>query len=125
QPNTNPPIHSRSEVALIVNSAKGNLVDVFPVGTVSKKREGNALAELYDMKVTGAVAYSDGTRSIRQAGLMPRALPNAKSFGGLIMAFPEDDSSAADNKMNEGEVSTSRGMNGIPNLAVSVMISRD
>ncbi len=125
QPNTNPPIHSRSEVALIVNSAKGNLVDVFPVGTVSKKREGNELAELYDMKVTGAVAYSDGTHSIQQAGLMSRALLYAKGFGGLIMAFPEDDSIAADNKMNEGEVSTYLGMKGIPNLAESVMISRD
>lgn len=125
QPNTNPPIHSRSEVALIVNSAKGNLVDVLPIGTVSKKREGNELAELYDMKITGAVAYSDGTHSIQQAGLMSRALLYAKGFGGLIMAFPEDDSIAADSKMNEGEVSTYLGMKGIPNLAESVMISRD
>lgn len=125
QPNTNPPIHSRSEVALIVNSAKGNLVDVLPIGTVSKKREGNELAELYDMKITGAVAYSDGTHSIQQAGLMSRALLYAKGFGGLIMAFPEDDSIVADSKMNEGEVSTYLGMKGIPNLAESVMISRD
>jgi dihydroorotase len=125
QPNTNPPIHSRSEVALIVNSAKGNLVDVLPIGTVSKKREGNELAELYDMKITGAVAYSDGTHSIQQAGLMSRALLYAKGFDGLIMAFPEDDSIAADSKMNEGEVSTYLGMKGIPNLAESVMISRD
>ncbi len=125
QPNTNPPIHSRAEVALIVNSSKGNLVDVFPIGTVSKKREGNELAELYDMKITGAVAYSDGTRSIQQAGLMSRALLYAKGFGGLVMAFPEDDSIAADNKMNEGVVSTYLGMKGIPNLAETVMISRD
>jgi dihydroorotase len=92
---------------------------------VSKKREGNELAELYDMKITGAVAYSDGTHSIQQAGLMSRALLYAKGFGGLIMAFPEDDSIAADSKMNEGEVSTYLGMKGIPNLAESVMISRD
>ncbi|VTP95894.1 hypothetical protein [Sphingobacterium daejeonense] len=54
------------------------------------------------MKITGAVAYSDGTHSIQQAGLMSRALLYAKGFDGLIMAFPEDDSIAADSKMNEG-----------------------
>ncbi|MGV6943522.1 dihydroorotase [Sphingobacterium kyonggiense] len=124
-PNTNPPIHSRSEVALIVNSAKGNLVDVFPVGALSKRREGNELAELYDMKITGAVAFTDGTRSVQQAGLMGRALLYAKGFDGLILSFAQDESIAGDNKMNEGEVSTYLGMKGIPNLAESIMISRD
>ncbi|MGO3655271.1 MAG: dihydroorotase, partial [Sphingobacterium sp.] len=94
QPNTNPPIHSRSEVALIVNSAKGNLVDVFPIGTLSKNREGQGLAELYDMKQTGAIAFGDGNRSVQQAGLMSRALLYARGFGALIMAFPEDESIA-------------------------------
>ena len=124
-PNTNPPIHSRSEVALIVNSAKGNLVDVFPIGALSKKREGNELAELYDMKITGAIAFTDGTRSVQQAGLMGRALLYAKGFDGLILSFAQDESIAGDNKMNEGEVSTYLGMKGIPNLAESIMISRD
>ncbi|QBR13000.1 dihydroorotase [Sphingobacterium sp. CZ-2] len=124
-PNTNPPIHSRSEVSLIVNTAKGNLVDVFPVGAVSKKREGNELAELFDMKINGAVAFSDGNRSVQQAGLMGRALLYAKGFQGLIMTFPQDESIAAGNKMNEGEVSTYLGMKGIPNLAESIMVSRD
>lgn len=125
QPNTNPPIHSRSEVALIVNSAKGNIVDVFPVGTLSKNREGQELAELYDMKQTGAIAFGDGNRSVQQAGLMSRALLYARGIGALIMAFPEDESIAGGHQMNEGEVSTFLGMKGVPNLAESIMISRD
>src|SRR5690606_8377310 len=80
QPNTNPPMHSRSEVALIVNSAKGNIVDVFPVGKLSKNREGQELAELYDMKQTGAIAFGDGNRSVQQAGLMSRALLYARGI---------------------------------------------
>src|SRR5690606_5718085 len=124
-PNTNPPIHSRSEVALIVNSAKGNIVDVYPVGAISKKREGKDLAELYDMQQTGAVAFSDGNHSVQQAGLMGRALLYAKGFNGLIMSHPEDDSIAGGNQMNEGDVSTYLGMKGIPNLAESIMVSRD
>ncbi|MGH2622936.1 MAG: dihydroorotase, partial [Sphingobacterium sp.] len=86
-PNTSPAIQSRSEVSLVVNSAKGNIVDVFPIGAVSRKREGNELAELYDMKMTGAIAFSDGDRSIQQAGLMGRALLYAKGFNGLIISF--------------------------------------
>lgn len=124
-PNTNPPIYSRSEVSLVVNTAKGNLVDVFPVGSISKKREGHELAELYDMKLNGAIAFCDGTRSLQQAGLMGRALLYAKGFDGLIISFAQDESIAAGTQMNEGIVSTYLGMKGNPNLAEALMISRD
>lgn len=125
QPNTNPAVHSRAEVALLVNAAKGNVVDVYPVGAISKKREGSELAELYDMKVNGAVAFSDGNRSVQHADLMGRALLYAKGFDGLIMSFAQDDSIAAGSQMNEGEQSTFLGMKGIPNLAESIIVSRD
>ncbi|WP_293884279.1 MULTISPECIES: dihydroorotase [unclassified Sphingobacterium] len=124
-PNTEPAIQSRSEVALIVNTAKGNIVDVHPIGAISKKREGKELAELFDMKQTGAVAFSDGNRSVQQAGLMSRALLYAKGFNGLIFSHAEDESMAGGNKMNEGAMSTYLGMKGIPNLAESLMVSRD
>lgn len=124
-PNTNPPIHSRSEVALIVNSAKGNIVDVYPVGTISKKREGKELAELYDMQLAGAIAFSDGNHAVQQAGLMGRALLYAKGFEGLVISFAEDESVAGGHQMNEGQMSTYLGMKGKPNLAESLMVSRD
>lgn len=124
-PNTNPPIYTRSEVSLIVNTAKGNLVDVFPIGSISKKREGNELAELYDMKLNGAIAFCDGTRPLQQAGVMGRALLYSKGFDGLIISFAQDDSIAAGTQMNEGVVSTYLGMKGNPNLAEVLMVSRD
>lgn len=124
-PNTNPSIQSRAEVSLLVNVAKGNLVDVYPVGAISKKREGHEMAELYDMKLNGAVAFSDGNRSLQQAGLMGRALLYAKGFGGLIISFAQDESMVGDSQMNEGVMSTYLGMKGIPNLAESLMVSRD
>lgn len=124
-PNTNPPIHSRSEVALIVNSAKGNIVDVRPVGTISRKREGKDLAELYDMQTAGAIAFSDGNHAVQQGGLMGRALLYAKGFDGLVISFAEDESIAGGHQMNEGYMSTYLGMKGKPNLAESLMVSRD
>jgi len=125
QPNTNPAVYTRSEVSLIVNTAKGNVVDVFPIGSISKKREGNELAELYDMKLNGAIAFSDGNRSLQQAGLMGRALLYAKGFDGLIISFAQDESVAAGAQMNEGIVSTYLGMKGNPNLSEALMVSRD
>lgn len=125
RPNTNPPLHSRSQVALIVNRAKEQLVDVYPIGTISKKREGEELAELYDMKMAGAIAFGDGDRPVQQAGLMSRALLYSKGFGGRIISYPEDVSVAAGAKMNEGTMSTYLGMRGNPNLAEALMVARD
>lgn len=125
QPNTTPAIYTRSEVSLIVNAAKDNLVDVHPIGCISKKREGEELAELYDMKLSGAIAFSDGNRAVQQAGLMSRALLYSKGFGGLVLSFAQDDSLSAGCLMNEGSVSTYLGMKGTPNLAEALMVSRD
>jgi len=125
QPNTQPALHSKVEITTVVNTAKDNLVSVYPVGAISRDRSGNDLAELYDMKLAGAVAFSNGNKSIQQAGLMSRALLYGKGFGGLIMSFAEDHSIANDARMNEGEVSTYLGMKGNPNLAEELMISRD
>jgi len=125
QPSTEPPVHSKSEVSYLVNRTKDALVDVFPVGCISQKREGVDLAELYDMRLAGAVAFSDGTKPVTDSGLMSRALMYAKGFDGLVFSYPEDKSIAGKGKMNEGIVSTYLGMKGIPSLAEEVHISRD
>lgn len=125
QPSTNPVIHSKSEVSYIVNRTKDFITDVYPVGSISHNREGKDLAELYDMRLSGAIAFSDGTRPVTDSGLMSRALLYAKGFDGLVFSFPEDSSIAGKGKMNEGTVSTYLGMKGIPALAEEVHISRD
>ncbi|WP_256012099.1 dihydroorotase [Desertivirga xinjiangensis] len=125
QPSTYPPVHSKSEVSYIVNRTKDSLVKVLPVGCISKNREGIDLAELYDMRLAGAVAFSDGTKPVTDSGLMSRALLYARGFDGLIFSYPEDKSIAGAGKMNEGQVSTYLGMKGIPSLAEEVHISRD
>lgn len=124
-PNTSPAIHSRVEVSLIINSTKDFLVDVMPVGAISIDRKGEALTEMYDMFLHGAVAFSDGDRSIQQAGLMSRALLYTHGFDGKIISYPQDNTIAGDNIMNEGVVSTYLGIKGSPNLAESMMVSRD
>jgi dihydroorotase len=123
-PNANP-VHSKTEVEYLVNKAKGNLVNVYPLGTISQKREGKDLAEMYDMHLSGAKAFTDGNRPVQDAGLMERALLYAQGFDGLVFSYPEDTAIAGKAKVHEGEVSTMLGMKGIPSLAEELMIARD
>ena len=124
-PNTAPPVHSKAEVAYLVNRSRGSLVNVYPLGALSRDREGKDLAELYDMAQAGAKAFTDGNHPVADAGLMSRALLYAKGFGGLVISYPEDRSIAGKAKMNEGVMSTRLGMKGIPALAEELIVSRD
>ncbi|SKB88572.1 dihydroorotase [Daejeonella lutea] len=124
-PNTQPPIHSKAEVAYLVNRSKNYLVDIYPLGCISHNCEGKELAEMYDMQQTGAVAFTDGKKPVSNAGLMSRALLYTKSFKGLIFSHAEDQDIAGKAKMNEGVMSTYLGMKGNPSLAEELMISRD
>lgn len=124
-PNTIPPVHSKAEIEYLMNRAKKNLVDVYPLGAISHKREGKDLAEMYDMFLSGAKAFTDGNRPVQDAGLMERALLYAQGFDALILSYPEDTAIAGKAKVNEGEISTLLGMKGIPPLAEELMIARD
>src|SRR2546428_437346 len=124
-PTTNPPLHSKAEIEYVKNRSKGKLVDVFPMGTISQNREGKDISEMFDMTRSGAVAFSDGNKSIQDAGLMMRSLQYASAFGGLIISYAEDAAIADKAKMNEGPTSTLLGMKGIPNLAEELMVARD
>ncbi len=124
-PNTQPPVHSKAEVEYLTNRGKKNLVDVYPLGAISYKREGKDMAEMYDMYLSGAKAFTDGNRPVQDAGLMERALLYAQAFDALIFSYPEDPAIAGKAKINEGEISTLLGMKGIPSLAEELMIARD
>ncbi|MCC8410067.1 dihydroorotase [Mucilaginibacter sp. UR6-1] len=124
-PATQPPVHSKTEVEYLINRAKGNLVDIYPLGTISHKREGKDLAEMYDMYRSGAKAFTDATRPVQDAGLMERAMLYAHGFGAKVFSYPEDAAIAGKAKVNEGHISTLLGMKGIPPLAEELMIARD
>jgi dihydroorotase len=124
-PNSKPVVHSKGEVAYLINKAKGNLVDVLPVGAISRDLEGKELAELYDMQEAGAIVFSDGNKPIVDDGFMSRALQYAKGFKGLLMVYPENKSIAGKSQINESKNSVLLGMKGLPALAEEMHISRD
>jgi len=124
-PNTNPAIHSKSEILYIKNKTAGSPVTFYPVGAISQGCEGKDLAELFDMHSAGAIAFSDGQKAVQDAGLLLRALQYAQAFNGLIINEPHHKTIAAGGQMHEGIVSTSLGLKGVPALAEEIVVQRD
>jgi dihydroorotase len=123
-PNTEPPIATR-DVVEFVQARRGAAVDVHPIGTVSKGRKGELLAELGDMAAGGAVAFSDDGSPVQHAGLMRRALEYCSTLEMPILKHEEDLTLNPHGHMHEGAVATRLGVAGIPALAEEVMIARD
>jgi dihydroorotase len=105
--------------------SKSLSVNIFPIGAVTKNAEGKDLAEMYDMKSNGAVAFSDGMNPIQSAGLLLKALQYIKAFRGVIIQIPDDKSVGANGLMNEGIISTQLGLPGKPMMAEELIIARD
>ncbi|KAA3648896.1 MAG: dihydroorotase [Bacteroidetes bacterium] len=120
-----PVIDSKAQVDYVKNKAKNQLVDVLPYACISKDAKGKELAEMYDMHQSGAIAFTDDKRAIRNPNLLLRALLYTQSFDGLILSFPHTHEIAEHGVMNEGNVSTHLGLNGIPELAEDLMCIRD
>lgn len=124
-PNTNPIVHSKSQVEYIVQKSKVLPVNIHPIGAVTKNAEGKELAEMYDMHQSGAIAFSDGINPIQSAGLVLKALQYVKSFDGTVIQIPEDKSIGANGLINEGIISTQLGLPGKPVIAEEILIARD
>ena len=125
-PNTTPVNDCRSVTDLMVRRAREvGLCRVRPVGAISRRLEGAALAEFGEMKEAGIVAVSDDGRPVMNAGLMRRALEYARTFDLPVVQHAEDLGLAEGGVMNEGEVATRLGLRGQPPQAESTMVARD
>lgn len=124
-PNTRPVVDSKSQVEYIRRIAATLPVDLHPVGAITRGLEGKDLAEMYDMRHSGAVAFSDGTSPVQSAGLLLKGLQYVKAFDGTIIQVPDDKTVGANGLMNEGIVSTRLGLPGKPMMAEELMVARD
>jgi dihydroorotase len=124
-PNTNPAISNKSSVEYIVQKTKALPVNIIPIGSITKSAEGKDLAEMYDMRNSGAVAFSDGLNPVQTPGLFLKALQYAKAFEGVLIQLPVDRSIGQFGLMNESITSTRLGLPGIPSLSEEIMIARD
>lgn len=124
-PSTEPAIDSKTQVDYLLNKSSKSPVDVYPIAALTKKFNGHDLTEMQDLHTAGAVAFSQGTKSIGDAGLMMRSLQYVKAFGGIIFHLPDDPSISNGASVNEGKVSVEMGMKGHPSIAEELIVNRD
>jgi len=124
-PNTQPVVYNKSQVEYLVKQAYALAVNIHPIAAVTKDTAGKELSEMYDMRKSGAVAFSDGINCIQHAGLLVKALQYIKPFNGTIIQLPEDKSIGASGLMNEGIISTRLGLPGKPAMAEELLVARD
>ncbi|MBI5894267.1 MAG: dihydroorotase [Deltaproteobacteria bacterium] len=124
--NTNPVNDNSSVTDYILKKAKEEgIVNVFPVGAISKGLRGETLAEIGELKDAGCVAISDDGRPVLNSNLMRLAMEYSKLFNLPIISHCEDLSLALDGVMNEGFIATKLGLKGIPNAVEDIIVARD
>jgi len=123
-PNTDPTIDSAEVVSLIKAKNFGNIVDVFPIGAVTKNRKGENLSPILELLEAGVVGFSDDGTVVKSAAILRKALEYTKEFNVPIIEHCED-LSMADGVMNEGLNSTMLGLPAIPSIAEDLIVMRD
>jgi dihydroorotase len=125
-PNTDPWNDSLSVTEYIVAEARRRgVVNVYPIGCVSKGGRGEELAEIGDMVRSGAVAVSDDGRPVGNSYLLRMAMEYTKIFGIPLIDHCEDSKLSASGVMNEGYYSTVLGLKGMPKAAEEVAVGTD
>lgn len=124
-PNTQPVIDSQADIQFLLSKAHGNPVSVYPIGAMTQQGNGVDLAELYDMKKAGAVAFYDYQKPVQNPLLLKLALQYTRNFNGLIITFCNDKQIAGNGVVHEEMTSTKLGLKGIPALAEELHINRN
>ena len=124
-PNTNPVADNAAVISGILKKAKeADNCRVYPIGAATKGIDGELISEMGLMKEAGIVAVSDDGHPIKNAGIMRKVLEYSSDFDLPVLNHCED-KSLSEGAMNEGTVSTTIGIRGIPAAAEDIMIARD
>jgi dihydroorotase len=126
QPSTSPVIDNSATVDFVLRRARDTaIVNIHPMAALTKGMAGAEMTEFGLLKAAGAVAFTDGDRSVTNALLMRRALAYARDFDALIVHHTEDPNLVGEGVMNEGEFASRLGLVGIPSAAEAVILERD
>jgi dihydroorotase len=125
-PNTHP-VHDNASVTefIIRKAAKEGYCTVLPIGAITKGQKGEELAEMGTMVKEGCIAFSDDGYPVMHSLIMRRALEYSQTFDVPIISHSEDLTLSDSGVMNEGLISVTLGLKGIPAESEHIMIFRD
>lgn len=125
-PNTNPVNDSKTVNSFLIEKAKKlDLINLFPIGAISRGLQGTSLADIGELKESGAVALSDDGNPVEDSALMGRAMMYAKTFDITVISHSEDKKLKGKGSINEGAVSGKIGVAGIPRISEEIGVARD
>ncbi len=124
-PNTYPIIDNQAGINLVRSKAFGKATTLLPIGALTKNSEGNDMAEMFDMKNSGAIAFGDYKQSMKNANLLKISLQYTQNFDARVIAFASDSDIKGKGVAHEGAISTQLGLKGIPALAEEIVVARN
>ena len=119
-PNTHPAVQTKNEIAYLSQGNNNRLVQIHPMANITKNSKGEELTEMIDLHQAGAVAFTDGLKSIWHTDIFLKSLQYLQKFDGLLIDHPEDNWLNLFGQMHEGIMSTSLGLKGMPRIAEEV-----
>ncbi|UXE66946.1 MAG: dihydroorotase [Chryseotalea sp. WA131a] len=124
-PNTHPAVQTKNEIAYLTQGNANRLVQIHALANVTKNGKGEELTEMIDLHEAGAIAFTDGLKSVWHTDIFLKSLQYLQKFDGLLIDHPEDNWLNLFGQMHEGEVSTSLGLKGMPRLAEEVAVRKN
>ena len=124
-PYTKPILDSRADISFIKNKSLGNIVDIHPLGALTRQSKSNELADLKEMFEAGCVGFYDFKKPITNPNILKTALQYVQHFNGLILSFPLERSISKNAQMHEGIISTTYGLKGFSEISEEIAVLRD
>ena len=125
-PNTKPMIDNVSMVDFIIRRGRDKAaVNLLPCATLTKQQDGKLMTEFGLLSARGIIGFSDVTKTVQNTETMARIMNYASDLGVLIMQHAEDFELSKNSCINEGEVSTRLGLEGVLPIAEKIIIERD
>jgi dihydroorotase len=125
-PNTDPVIDEPSLVDFINRRAGATArVRIAPMAALTRRLAGETMTEIGLLQEAGAVAFTDGDRTVANARVLRRALSYASAFGALVVGHAEDPDLSAGASATEGEFAMRLGIPAAPTAAETIIVERD
>ena len=123
-PSVFPVLQTRADIEFVMSKSKGNITDIYPIGALTVNSEGKELTEMYDMKLGGAVAFTDDKRSIQNSGVMMRAMQYVDQIDSRLIVYCDDEGLTGETSANESLNTLLLGLKGSPAIAEEIAIER-